>query len=381
VIYDPLFRRFPRLLLTLACGLLAAPVFARGDCRIAFDMGSSGIRAGASNSQVVARASFDYLAPLKAGRGLDDAVPRTIAAMRDLPQQAGFATDCARVGGGFSAWRMALQQDAGKLALDLARIEAESGVAVLVIPQKVEGAYGYYGARRLLGERLRSSHVLDIGGGSMQIAGERTTFGQALGQKIWHQKLCQEIRHTIDQVCNLQPMTRRDRTKARALLTRELRGIDEALPEQVTMAAISRPVTHGVAPAVSHLLGKPVDQGNLNRRDLTAAIRVISRLTLEETAARLSLSKQYAAYLLSDMLLVEGLMTATRTPSLQIAELDLTNLPGLLADDVAFRWADYYGCYLERLRQLGLDAYASDPATCPATNRLNRLHKMEPAPE
>jgi hypothetical protein len=91
---------------------------------------------------------------------------------------------------------------------------------------------------------------------------------------------------------------------------------------------------------------------------------MLSRLTLEETARRLSLSQTYASYLLSDMLLVEGLMMATRASSLQTAEIDLTNLPGLLADDVAFSWADRYACYLVRLRKLGLDAYASDPATC-----------------
>ncbi|WP_194726636.1 Ppx/GppA phosphatase family protein [Noviherbaspirillum malthae] len=366
---------FSRVLLPLACGLFAAPSFAQDSCRIAFDMGSSGIRAGASNSQTVVRTGFDYLAPLKAGGGLDGAIDPTIATLQDLPKQAGFAENCVRVGGGFSAWRLALQRDRGKLASDLARIEAKSSVAVVVIPQKVEGAYGYYGARRLLAENLKSSHVLDIGGGSMQIAGESTTFGQALGQKVWHQKLCQAIRHTANHPCSLQPLTGREIGTARALLARELHGIDEALPEQITMTAVSRPVTQGVVPAVSHLLGKPMDQKNLSGRHLTVAIRLISRLTLEETAARLSLSQDYASYLLSDMLLVEGLMTATRTSSLQIAEIDLTNLPGLLADDVAFNWADHYGCYLERLRKLGLDAYASDPVTCPAAKRPAKLQR------
>lgn len=351
----------------MACGLVAAPAFAQDSCRIAYDMGSSGIRAGASNSQTVARTEFDYLAPLKAGRGLGEAIDPTIASLQNLPQQAGFAENCIRIGGGFSAWRLALQQDPTKLASALARIEAKSGVAVLVIPQKVEGAYGYYGARRLLEGNLDSSHVLDIGGGSMQIAGERTTFGQALGQKVWHQKLCQVIRHTANHPCSLQPLTSRELNLARALLARELHGIDKALPKRITMTAVSRPVTQGVVPAVSHLLGKPADQKTLSSRHLTVAIRLLSQLTLEETATRLSLSQKYATYLLSDMLLVEGLMTATRTSSLQIAEIDLTNLPGILADDVAFSWADHYGCYLKRLRKLGLEAYASDPATCPAT--------------
>ena len=48
-----------------------------------------------------------------------------------------------------------------------------------------------------------------------------------------------------------------------------------------------------------------------------------------------------------------------------MAEIDLTNLPGLLADYPAFDWGQRHGCYLERLRTLGLGAYTSDPATCP----------------
>ena len=64
------------------------------------------------------------------------------------------------------------------------------------------------------------------------------------------------------------------------------------------------------------------------------------------------------------MLLVEGVLLATGGESLRVAEVDLTNLPGLLADDRAFAWEQRHGCYLERLQTLGLDAYASDPATC-----------------
>jgi len=363
-----------RLLFALACGLLlpVTQAFAEAPCRVAFDMGSSGIRAGASNSSAVTRSSIDYLAPLRAGRGLDEVIEPTIEALRELPQQAGFSPDCLRVGGGFSAWRLALQHDAGKLVASLGRIHAQSGVAVLVIPQRVEGAYGYYGARKLLGERLTSSHVLDIGGGSLQVAGERTAFGQALGQKIWHQKLCQAIRHTTEQPCALQPMTRRQLARARALLSTELHGIGSALPEKVSMTAISRPVTHGVAPAVAHLLGKPAHEEQLARRDLTAAIGKLARLTPKQATARLKLPHQHAPYLLSDMLLVEGLMQATRGQTLQIAEVDLTNLPGLLEDDRAFQWGGNYGCYLERLWQLGLQAYTSDPATCHAAGLPSR---------
>ncbi|MBS1228283.1 MAG: hypothetical protein H6R17_1560 [Proteobacteria bacterium] len=353
-----------RLIVALAGALLGALASAAEPCRVAFDIGSSGIRAGASNSALTTRVDIDYLAPLAAGRGLEATLPTTIAALRDLPQQGGFSAECVRVGAGFSAWRLALQQDAEKLATQLAEIEAASGVAVLVAPQQAEGAYGHFAAQQQLGERLRTSHVLDIGGGSLQLAGERHSFGAPLGQKIWHRELCQAIRQTTSPTCALQPISGDELAAARALLAERLHGVSAALPESVAMTAISRPVTQGVWPAVERLLGKAEDNKLLERTALTAAIEQIADLTLAQTTTRLGISEKYAAYLLSDMLLVEGLMRATGDQDLHIADVDLTNIPGLLADDRAFDWARHYGCYLDRLRRLGLTAYASDPASC-----------------
>ncbi len=187
--------------------LLAVSASADESCRIAFDMGSSGVRAGASGSDTTIRTEIDYLGPLWAGRGLEETVAPTIAALRELPEKGSFSPGCKRVGGGFSAWRLALQQNGEQLATTLAGIRAASGTAVLVIPQVQEGAYGYFGARQLLGERLGTTHVLDIGGGSLQVAGEKTSYGEALGQKIWHRHLCQEIRNSESSPCTLQPMT------------------------------------------------------------------------------------------------------------------------------------------------------------------------------
>jgi hypothetical protein len=358
-----------RYLFGLASALLGVLASANEPCRVVFDMGSSGIRAGASNSEVIVRADIDYLGSLSAGRGLEETIAPTIAALVALPRQAGFSDDCARLGGGFSAWRIALQQDAGNLASNFARIKAASGVAVLVIPQRAEGAYGYVGARQLLGSRLATSHVLDIGGGSLQIAGERAAFGDALGQKIWHRELCQLVRNASVQPCQLQPMSDAEVAEARALLKNKLRGVQEALQGPVTMTAISRPVTQGVVPAVERLLDQHFGQNPLPLSGLRAAIGRLVSLTLDETVARLGMPSKYAAYLLSDMLLLEGLMDATGGEPLHIAELDLTNLPGLLADEHAFGWVGRYDCYLERLKYLGLQAYASDPATCRAAGQ------------
>lgn len=349
----------------LVFALFAASTAAFAECRVAFDMGSSGIRAGASSSPATSRADIDYLGPLWAGRGLDETLAPTIKALRELPAQAGFADDCRRAAGGFSAWRLALQQDAGRLAAALRRIHDESGVALLVLPQLREGAYGYLGARQLLGDKLTTSHVLDIGGGSLQVAGERTAYGEPLGQKVWQRYLCQEIRNSETAPCTLQPMTGEELAIARDLLREKLAGVAPALPETVTMTAISRPVSRGVAPAVARLAGERAETTGFRRAALSRAIERIANLTQEEAAAAVGSPAAYVAYLLSDMLLVEGLLQATGGDELQVAELDLTNLPGLLADDRLFDWAGHYGCYLDRLRDLGLDAYASDPASCP----------------
>lgn len=349
----------------LVCAVLSASTGIADECRIAFDMGSSGIRAGASNSDATTRTNIDYLSPLLAGRGLEETVAPTIAALRDLPSKAGFPADCLRAGGGFSAWRLALQQDAKQLAETLARIRDESGVAVLVIPQSREGAYGYIGAKQLLGERLTSNHVLDIGGGSLQIAGEKTAYGEFLGQKIWQRTLCQEIRNSETSPCALQPMTGDELATARALLQKKLTGLKSSFPEPITMTAISRPVTRGVMPAVARLSNEGVDSTGFRRAALSLAIDRVARLTREETASAVGSRAGYVSYLLSDMLLVEGLLQATGGDYLQVAEIDLTNIPGLLTDERLFDWNQRYACYLSRLLTLGLEAYASDPATCP----------------
>ena len=353
----------------LVFALLAASTATGESCRIAYDMGSSGIRAGASGSAVTTQVGIDYLDPLWAGRGLEETVAPTIAALNDLPREAGFPADCARVGGGFSAWRLALEQDAGRLAAILALIHAASGVSVLVIPQLQEGAYGYYGARQLLGDRLTTNHVLDIGGGSLQIAGERSAWGDMLGQKAWHRRLCQEIRSSESVPCALQPMTGAELATARSLLAELLGGIAAALPGPVTMTAISRPVSRGVAPAVARVVPSGAGADVLQRAAISAAIGQIAGLTSSETVVATGNSGDHVVYLLSTMLLVEGVLLATEGESLKVAEADLTNLPGLLADDRAFAWGKRHGCYLERLQMLGLDAYASDPATCPRSEQ------------
>ena len=152
---------------------------------------------------------------------------------------------------------------------------------------------------------------------------------------------------------------------ARALLAEKLKDVGTTLPGPVSMTAISRPVSRGVLPAVARLSGAKEGGKRLRLAELTAAIERVARLSMEETAVELGGSTGHLDWLLSDMILVEGLLVATGGDTLAVAEIDLTNIPGLLADERAFAWRQHYGCYVERLRSQGIVAYASDPLSCP----------------
>jgi hypothetical protein len=355
--------------LALFCGIAPGQekLTPAAPCRIAFDMGSSGIRAGTSETQKTTKQDFDAIGPLWDGKGVAAIAPATISALKSLPVQAGFGGDCARVGGGFSAWRLALQQDPLTLVETLRNIHSKSGVAVLVIPQYQEGAYAYFAAKTVLGDRFTTTYVLDIGGGSLQLAGEQQSFVAALGQQAWHRLLCERLRDTTEVPCALQPMNDRDLTRARALIAAQI--ADNALPSPITMTTTSRSVSRGVQPAVQRLMSRPTKRENpLKLPDVTAAIDQLAPLDLSGTAARTQAETSRVPFLFSTLILVEGLIGRAQDKMLHVAETDLNNLPGLLADKRAFIWHGHYECYLQRLMTMGIAAYSSPPESCPIRN-------------
>jgi hypothetical protein len=355
---------FRKLLLGLVCGLASLLAIAGDTCRVAFDMGSSGIRAGASNSEIMVRTEFDYLSEWWYKHSLKGAIDSTVTALRNLPQEAGFATDCQKVGGGFSAWRLAAEGNIGELTGILEQIHSETGVAILIVPQQQEGAYGFFGSRNVLGMQLTTTHVLDIGGGSLQISGEKGSFGDALGQKVWHRELCRVIRNTDATPCTLQPLTKTEVATARALVADRLRRVTENISGPVTLTSISRPVSRNIFPSIKRLVADGVGHEGFSRSAITQAIDHLALLTLSDTTSLSGNGATYAAYLISDMLLVEAVLQATGATYLTVAEIDLSNIPGLLNDERAFSWAQRYDCYLERLRSAGIPAFASDPVSC-----------------
>lgn len=365
---------------TILCGLVLAAgwgwAVARAQapaCRVAFDMGSSGVRAAATGPGTTAampRRDLDLLQPLWQGQSLEEPLPQVIALLQELPRQARWPADCARLGAGFSAWRLAWQLDGQldgpRLVGQLRRLHAQAQVPVLVMPAQIEGRYAYETAQRVLGPRLSTSHVLDIGGGSLQLAGAASSFSAELGQKAWHRRLCLALRSTPS--CVLQALDAAELQRARTLLDELLADLPAQLGAGVRLTALSRPVTRGVAPALARLRGAVPSQAvsSLSLGDLRWAIGQLAPLPLQEVAARVGAAPTFAAYLLSDLLLTEGLLRATGGPALQLAELDLNILPALLADERAFAWGSRYPCYLERLASEGPAAYFSDPSTCRA---------------
>lgn len=358
-----------RILLSalLICAL--GPSWAQ-ECRVAFDLGSSGMRAaarGAGASDRVARLDLDLLAPLWAGLGLDSHFEPVASGLQDLPRQAGWPASCVKLGAGFSAWRLAWSQNPSSLVSMLAQLQQRTGVSVLVMPQTVEGQLAYRSAQSALGPALKTSHVLDMGGGSLQIAGERGSFGTDLGQRSWRQRLCQQLRGI--NLCNLQPLLLADLANAR-----DLAGVSfEELPARagpvISLTAISRPITRGVLPAlrVMHGLGESkAGASTITLGELSAAIDALAPLDVQATAHRTGAAVNFSANLLPDMLLLEGLMRAAHLQQIEVSEVSIDNLSALLMDERAFAWAGQHGCYLERLKASGLQAYFSDPASCPA---------------
>jgi hypothetical protein len=352
----------------LLAGLCAACASVDEPCRVAFDMGSSGIRAGASDRAGDHSVKLDSLAILDA-RGIQALGAPTIAALRDLQAQGRFPQECRRVGAGFSVWRLALERNRSALVGVLEAIETSTGVAVLVLPQREEGHDAYVGARRLLGPALSTTHILDIGGGSLQIAGEHDSAGAALGQKIWHHDLCRQVRNADAATCPLQPMNAAELADARSHLARLLKPQLAGLPGNVSLTAISRPVTRGIKPAVDHLVPASRDSTTLKRDWISAAIEKVAGMSAAETTASLGFPPAFAQYLLSDMLLVEGILLGLDIESMNVAEAPAANVQGLLQDEHAFAWQRHYQCYLANLRQSGIDAYDLDPERCRMPDR------------
>lgn len=368
----------------LALGMLAvmASVPVQAGCRIGFDVGSSGVRIGSADSAAQARTSIDYLADVWADNRIDASVGPTIAAFSVLPSQAGLPDGCDAVAGGYSAWRLAMERgNRADVAETLRLIRARTGVALYVIPQDVEGTYGFYAARQALGDRLRDSYILDVGGGSLQIASIHTGWGAALGQKAWRKLYCHDGKGSDAAACSVNPVGPGAIALARKLLAGNVASARAVLGSLQEVTAVSAPVVKTMHPVIRHLAaqGRIAADGitatSFDIAGLRAAIRVLSdkddAALLHYLDNCLQMDGQaicvpsFLPTLVSDMLLVHAFMEGLGVRRLELAEANITNVPGLLADTRAWAWRDRYDCYLSRLVQQGDRAFKSNPATCP----------------
>lgn len=341
--------------------LLSSQIRAEEPCRIAFDLGSSGIRAGGSTQAPLRKMSFDFLAPLWRTEGTTAWQHTSAETFRQWKTDPVSGKPCITVAGGFSAWRMALTQDAPDLIATLTHLYAETGVPVLIIPPEIEGPYAYVAARNALGENLLTEGVLDIGGGSFQISAAKQSVGGALGQKSWHQHLCTQRDPDAKVPCALSPLSQEERVEAQEYLADHLASL--GLPRTLDLTAVSRPVTRGIWPAIRALRAIPANSpARLTRSDLREAIGTLSMLTPSEIAEALGEVSPHQTYLLSDLILLEGILTATDHEILEIADIELSNVPGLLADEQAWGWAQHYPCYLKHLPTEGVNTYLANPA-------------------
>lgn len=361
--------------IVLALLVLATPSAWAADCRVGFDVGSSGIRVGESRRPGQARASIDYLGDVWANGTLKDSIDPTIKAFADLPARAGLPSHCRSIAGGYSAWRLALNQGhAFDVAQSLRRIHGESGVALFVIPQSVEGSYAHFAARQQLGSRLVTSHILDVGGGSVQIAGEQGGWGAALGQKAWRVRFCQDIKASPTGQCQVNPVGPDAMAQADRILAAELEKAEAFVGQGISLTAVSAPVVKTMLPVLDNLRGRGliagrVDAHGFDRIALEQAIALLGRL--DDTAIRALLADchrcgaDFVSSWVTDMLLVQAILARLQVNDLTVAEADLTNVPGLLADPRLIHWEGRFACYLTRLTAQGADAFLSDPESCP----------------
>ena len=349
------------------------------ECRAGFDVGSSGIRLGSNSGEADNAESrpINYLADLNENNDQFKitTIDKTVGWFQVLRAETELPSDCKTVAGGFSAWRRAVQDgDPGEVADVLADIHHRTGVPLYVIPLEEEGKYGYRAAQAALDEQLTTQAIWDIGGGSMQIAQEDAAWGSALGQREWRRLFCATIKHDPRPDCAPNPVGDEALGSATEVLAGHVEAARDTLGVRFTVTAISPPIVRTMHPILKcltrdHITGGSVDETGFDREALAQAIDRLAPSNDEGIRQILNdcdeVGSDFISTAVTDMLLVHAFMEGLAIDRLEVAVVKINNVAGLIADDLAFAWAKEYDCYLERLREQGVNAYRSDPATCP----------------
>lgn len=323
-------------------------------CVVAFDMGSSGVRAGENLSDKQAEQRFDYFTLFANTGSLNASEAQLTDSFKNLPVRAKLNSSCKRIGGGFSVWRMAQSGEPDQLNAMLQRLYENTGVAVFVIPQHREGHYAFQAAKAKLGDLLDSSHILDIGGGSFQVAGADTGFGLQLGQKSIYQVLCKRLRAIRNSLegneCQLEVLSIFERDTLRQYMQQYLQAHlvssnckKSQCPQSLT--AISKPVTKGVYPLLTKLEVSEAT-GVISFKDLNLAVNTVSTMKLSDLSLRLGTHSEFNKYLISDLIFLEALSRWLNLEKFKVAEVDVNNVYGLTRDPVLLSLSDQFPCYL-----------------------------------
>lgn len=369
-----------RLAVLLMAGLGMAPVHSSA-CINGFDVGSSGIRIGSTTGSGRAKVNINYLEDVWVDKRIDTTIGETLEAFKTLPDKAGLPKDCVPLAGGYSVWRMAAEQgDLNELANTLKHIQTESGVYLLVIPQDIEGRYAHEAVGIALGDRLRTPYILDIGGGSLQIATADNGWGTALGQRSWSRVFCENVKHAAPQ-CLPNPVGQQGAQDARQALLPFIGSAKTQLGTGLKVTAISKPVAMGLLPIMNYMLqhniitAGVVEADGFDRTALEAGIAALAELDDDGILKLLEgctgkefkapCQKQVVSPLVTDMLLLRGLMEELDIQRLEVAQADITNVDGIMADPQAMAWSKHFDCYLEHLKTSGIKGYFADPNQCP----------------
>lgn len=361
------FFQFKRIfhLLVFSLLMLGGTVHARSECLTVFDVGSSGVRTGNSETQLRSRAPLEFLRTVWATGTLDPLLPDLVKILNDLPRQAHYKGSCLKLAGGFSAWRLALDKNPQALIAVLEKVQQDTGVYVVVIPQAVEGSYAWVGAQQRLGADLKTEYVLDVGGGSFQLSGQRESIGLPLGQKSNRRAVCLGLELDGGERCLLLPLSAEQRLGAKDLLLDRLKAAGQLSDAtSIEATAVSRPVTRGVMPFANRVLQLGESNRVLTAQQVASVSEQLSQMDVKQVTQMMGGAEDMHEYLMSDLLLLEAVMQHARISRLHAHEADINNVPGLMQDQNLKLASQAYPCYLDWLSKVGIQAYALAGSHC-----------------
>lgn len=341
-------------------------------CVVAFDLGSSGIRVGATHSDLIVESRFDYFGAYMKSGSMDGSLSQLVDSLKTLLDKTESNSECRRLAGGFSVWRMSLAKEPDRLKAMLKSIHDTTGVAIFVITQSREGRYAFEAAKAKLGSKLDTTHILDLGGGSFQVSDSSGGVGLQLGQKSVYQLLCQQLKmirsSAPESDCSLDALSTSELESLRQYMREHLKiqlpDLVCALPHCVkSLTAISRPVTKGVYPMLGKL-GMVSRPGVMLQSELSAAINSIAPLSLSGLTSKLDLHGNFSQFLISDSIFLEAVTKQFELSEIKVAEVEVNNVYGLSRDITLQSLSSRFDCYLFQISSSQSTDFEAMEHTC-----------------